>query len=213
MGWTETLRFRDCPWCGVRDAQMNTYAQEINSKAASGALLYWALLFCPRCAKPIIIRHSGGNSSDTSAVEVIPDVLGVTDVQHLPEDVGGYYHDAKRVMDAGVPDAAAVQLRRTLEAAARHNGISQGPLVARIKGLIEGGKITTDFGAVLHHVRKVGNLGAHDTDERLDEPTVRRAFRFTTQVLRNLFEIPAELRELEAEAPVSPSGDNREEEA
>jgi hypothetical protein len=86
-----------------------------------------------------------------------------------------------------------VQLRKTLEAAAAHFGYKEGPLMGRIEKLIEGGQITKGFGAVLHHVRQLGNVGAHASDERIDEPAVERAFRFTTQVLRNLFEIPAEL--------------------
>jgi hypothetical protein len=102
-----------------------------------------------------------------------------------------------------------VQLRRTLEAAAAHHGIDSGPLVKRIEKLIEGGHITKDFGRVLDHIRQVGNVGAHADDARVDEETATRALAFTTQVLRNLFEIPAELDAIEsgeAQAEPAPSG-------
>jgi hypothetical protein len=125
-------------------------------------------------------------------------------VEHLPPDVEDYYRDAIRVLEAGVPDAAAVQLRRTLAAAAAHHGIDSGALVARIKELIKAGLITKDFGDLLDHIRKVGNVGAHAGDERVDEETARRALRFTTQVLRNLFEIPAELAALDEGQQPSP---------
>ena len=82
----------------------------------------------------------------------------------------------------------------------RVTGISVGA----IEKLIEGGQITKGFGAALHHVRQLGNVGAHASDERIDESAVERAFRFTTQVLRNLFEIPAEL------AAISGQGDAAE---
>lgn len=49
---------------------------------------------------------------------------------------------------------------------------------------------------MLDHVRQVGNVGAHAGDQAVDEETARLALRFTTQVLRNLFEIPAELKAL-----------------
>ncbi|GAB3664746.1 hypothetical protein GCM10027596_29670 [Nocardioides korecus] len=127
-------------------------------------------------------------------------------IRHLPDDVSGYFSDAQRVIDAGVPDAAAVQLRRTLEAAAAHRGVTERTLVKSVEKLIEKGLITQDFGGVLHHVRKVGNQGAHATDERLEEAEVERALRFTAQVLRNLFEVPGELAALESEAP-GPSED------
>src|SRR5919199_6929459 len=99
-------------------------------------------------------------------------------------------------MDASLPDAAAVQLRRTLEAPSAHFGQPQEPLVRRVQGLIHNGLITNPFGEVLHEVRRLGNLGAHATDERVDEAEASRALRFTTQVLRNLFEIPIELRQI-----------------
>jgi hypothetical protein len=69
-------------------------------------------------------------------------------------------------MDASLPDAAAVQLRRTLEAAAAHFGQTNGPLVRRVQGLITEGLITKTFGEVLNEVRRLGNLGAHATDEQ-----------------------------------------------
>src|SRR5207248_530692 len=102
----------------------------------------------------------------------------------------------------------AVELRKTLEAAAAHFGFEDGQLVGRIKRLIDAGHITVQFGDVLHHVRNVGNAGAHATDERVDEETARRAFRFTTQVLRNLFEIPAELAAINE--PTSGNGETAE---
>jgi hypothetical protein len=61
------------------------------------------------------------------------DQLAQLDFVHLPTDVGEYYGDAIKVLRAGVPDAAAVQLRRTLEAAASHVGVIPFPLVKATK--------------------------------------------------------------------------------
>lgn len=110
------------------------------------------------------------------------------------------FGDSVRAMQADLPDAAAVQMRRTLEAAAAHfddedgNRIDNGPLVERIQRLVAAGLLTSQFGDAVHHVRQLGNLGAHASDVRLDEAQARRSMSFTTQTLRNLFEIPAELR-------------------
>jgi hypothetical protein len=90
------------------------------------------------------------NSPDTYPPRVImnlpEDERVGAQVNHLPDDVARFYRDAQRVLDAGVWDATAVQLRKTLEAAAAHFGISDGPLVGRIKKLIEQGLITAGFG-------------------------------------------------------------------
>lgn len=117
-------------------------------------------------------------------------------VNHLPQDVSRYYSDAIRVLRAGVPDAAAVQLRRTLEAAAAHFEIKEKVLVKSIEKLISAGHVTQSFGPVLHHIRAVGNVGAHASDEYVDQETAEGALRFTTLLLRNLFEVPGELNSL-----------------
>ena len=67
--------------------------------------------------------------------------------------------------------------------------------------MISEGLVTKDFGDVLTHVRKLGNLGAHYSDEVLTEAEVLRALRFTTQFLRNVFEVPGELEELKQTEP------------
>jgi len=207
MPTLEEVRFRDCPHCGVKTVAMDgRWAQTIAS--ASREMRGWAVFTCPRCAGLTAIEleiYSLGiepNTSLSSQVEV-GEIRALPEsgssryrVSHLPEDVARYFSDAQRVIDAGVPDAAAVQLRRTLEAAAAHKGIKEKTLVKSVQALIQGGFITQDFSPVLHHVRKVGNQGAHYTDESLDESEVQRALRFTTQVLRNLFEVPGELAEL-----------------
>lgn len=139
--------------------------------------------------------------SDVTVLRAIPngDDADVT-VAHLPNDVQGFYQDAFRVLQAGVPDAAAVQLRKTLEAAAAHKGIRERQLVTSIKRLVDDGHVTLDFKDVMTHIRQIGNSGAHYTDVLLTAPEVERSLRFTTQVLRNLFEVPGELNELRLEA-------------
>lgn len=119
-----------------------------------------------------------------------------THIEGLPEDVARYYTGAIRVLRAGVPDAAAVQLRRTIEAAAAAVEISTSPLVRAIETMIEQGLVTTSFAPALGHVRLVGNVGAHAGDRDVSQDEAEHALSFTTQLLRNLFEIPAQLSAL-----------------
>lgn len=196
MGYADEMRFRDCPWCGLRDAQMNLMSPDMRANGPSGMYRTYSMLSCPRCAGVTLVETNHAGVVTTEVRDVWPKGDEHSTPAHLPDDVKGFYLDAKRVLDVGVPDAAAVQLRRTLEAAAAHHGIDSGPLVQRIKKLIDAGLVTTEFGNVLDHIRRIGNVGAHATDERLSDESVRRAYRFTTQVLVNLFEIPAELKAL-----------------
>lgn len=195
MAWGHVLAFRDCPWCGLRDAHMRLLFQDAAVEPAAGRIRLWSVVACPRCAGAILLETNGQNEVPPKVKGVVPedDRIG-RQVGYLPDDVARFYSDAQRVLDAGVPDGAAVQLRKTLEAAAAHVGVKEGTLVARIEKLIAQGLVTKQFGEVLDRVRKVGNVGAHASDETVDQSTAEQALRFTTQVLRNLFEIPGELR-------------------
>lgn len=151
-----------------------------------------------------------GGSSDVTVIRAVPRSEDTSlAVDHLPLDVSEFYENALRVLQANVPDAAAVQLRKTLEAAAAHKGIKERQLVSSIKKLVEQGYVTLDFKDVMTHIRQIGNAGAHYTDVRLTKSEVERSLRFTTQVLRNLFEVPGELealrRDAEAEAETGPT--------
>lgn len=173
----------------------------------------WAAFACPRCGAITTVELNiidsrtnvlGPNMTIGSTAEVVELQTVPADeheryrVDHLPEDVATFLSGSIRVLDAGVPDAAAVQLRKTLEAAAAHRDIKERTLVASIEKLIENGLVTRDFGKAVHRIRKIGNIGAHYTDERISREEAEQALRFTVQVLRNLFEVPGELEQIEA---------------
>ena len=199
MGWSAELAFRKCPWCATEVQFTQLSSVNTPTTVSDGRQRFWVLLGCPRCGGAVTVEYSPPNHTPNIELNVLP---ASTDDQYrvsdAPEDVENYYRDALRVLQIGVPDAAAVQLRRTLEAAAAHFGVKSFPLVKAIRDLIAQGLITAQFGDVLGHIRDLGNMGAHATDRRLTQEEVERALRFTTQVLRNLFEVPAELRRLGA---------------
>jgi hypothetical protein len=208
----EEVRFRDCGYCRTVQVAMTVEWSSGGIRDAQDERHFWAALSCPRCGKVTTVemsmqrevRYSGSTIAPVSDVTVLRAIPSGDDadvsVGHLPDDVRGFYQDAFRVLQAGVPDAAAVQLRKTLEAAAAHKGIRERQLVTSIKKLVEDGYVTLDFKDVMTHIRQIGNSGAHYTDVLLTAPEVERSLRFTTQVLRNLFEVPGELNELRLEA-------------
>ncbi|MFF8975406.1 DUF4145 domain-containing protein [Streptomyces cellulosae] len=212
MAWDDKFSFRDCPWCGLTNTRLNVKTVNQKFTTRDGADRFWATLGCPSCGNAVLIEHGDPNARYASPIRVVPaGKEAETTIRHLPEDVERYYLGAMRVLRVGVPDAAAVQLRRTLEAAAAHFGIKERVLMKSIEKLIEDGHVTQSFAPVLHHIRAVGNVGAHASDEDVDQATAEGALRFTTQLLRNLFEVPGELEELtkqpmQAALPPAPSG-------
>jgi len=177
-------------------------SQDVKNRVAKGGNREWTWLACPRCGGAISIET---HTNAQFVLKVVPETASSElKVNHLPSDVQEYYDNAQTVLNAGVPSSAAVELRRTLEAAAQHFEVNERNLVKSIEKLTEKGLITESFTDVLGHIRKVGNVGAHASDQSLTPEEVKRALTFTTQVLRNLFEIPKELELLGA-----PSSDNQ----
>lgn len=198
MGFHEQMGMRTCGHCGLL-AQMHEVATNYLGRAPRAfGDSYYSFLECRGCGGFIILEHSAPGVGNFSENQIYPDGGGTSEgIKHLPEDVAKYLKKARRVLQAGVPDSAAVQLRRTLEAAAAHFGVKERVLVRSISELIEQGMVTKQFANALHHVRDVGNQGAHAGDEDIDAETAEQALSFTVQLLRNLFEVPGELQKIE----------------
>src|SRR4051794_28226065 len=136
MPFEQDMAYRDCPWCGLRDAQMRFQGNMSAVTATNSKQRDYATVSCPRCAGLVVLEVEVGA---TTVIDTMPAPGAEARVEHLPPDVERYYRDAIKILDAGVPSGAAVQLRRTLEAAAAHRGVTSGALVARIRGLIKQG--------------------------------------------------------------------------
>ncbi|WP_157931784.1 DUF4145 domain-containing protein [Mycobacteroides abscessus] len=200
MGFTNRMAMRTCAYCGLKRAQMNVVLRGQVAVRSDYTQTHHSVVQCPDCTNLTIIQHTGPNEGP-GVIRVFPsDDDTAHSIRHLPERVEQYYNDALRVLDAGVPDAAAVQLRRTLEAAAAEFNVGERTLFKSIEKLIELGYVTTQFRSALNHVRAVGNLGAHASDERVDDVKAQHALSFTTQLLRNLFEVPGDLLLIAADA-------------
>jgi hypothetical protein len=197
MAWVQEFAFGRCPWCET-EVQFNVaYGanNQVTTMTSQGQARYFTLLTCPRCASPRVIEYHAEVAHVFLELPRESD-LAIRSVNDLPPDVQRFYDEAIKALRVDLPEPAAVQLRRTLEASAAYFEVKETNLVKSIQKLVDLGLVTNGFHDALTHIRKVGNLGAHATDERLDTDTVERAMRFTTQLLRNLFEVPAELERL-----------------
>ena len=133
MPFSGDWAFRDCPWCGLSDAQMQQLAMDLRADRRGSTPRHWSVISCPRCGGAILIEHTAPNDPEAQLLKVVPEHGAVVRGERLPDAIRQYYVDAIRVLEA------------------------------------------------------VGEHASH-----VDEKTARRALQFTTQVLRNLFEIPAE---------------------
>ena len=202
MSFPADAAYRDCPWCQTKSIAMEVIHPNYATTSSGGSQREWTWLSCPRC-RGVVSVESTFNMNPGQVVSVVPNAVSGAEVKHLPADVAEYYNNALTVLNAGVPSSAAVELRRTLEAAAKHNDITVTPLVKAIEKMVDEGLVTKSFSSVLGHIRKIGNQGAHAADENISENEVRVALNFTTQILRNLFEVPKELELLNEALPAA----------
>ena len=124
---------RDCPWCGLRDAQMQHLALNLNADRRASASRCWSVVSCPACGGAVLIEHTAPNDPHAELLTIVPAHSADAHVENVPAAVRPYYEDAVRVLEA---------------------------------------------------------VGMHAAN--VDEKTGRRALQYTTRVLRNLFELPAE---------------------
>jgi Domain of unknown function (DUF4145) len=211
MAWSEDFGYRDCGWCAVKDVAMvlrwsSPRVDQANRVVTStGAAREWHALTCPRCGGVTLIETVP--HTVPVIIQVVPDRPGARErIEHVPQGISRHFEQAGRAEAAGLNGAAAVELRRTLEGAAAHYEVTEKNLAASIGKLIEMGLVAAPFKRVLDHIRIVGNQGAHYTDEDVGNDELRRATRFTAQVLRNLFEIPGELEALDTPSPTDDDG-------
>ena len=192
MAFISEYLYRDCPWCSTKNIAFEKKGNTFSVSTSQHTSREWTAASCPRCGGAILLESRA--DSIAGLVRAVPDKLEQNEINHLPQDVESYWQNAITAMNAGIPSSAAVELRRALEAAAKHQGVDERTLVKSVKKLVELGLVTKSFESVMSHVRKIGNQGAHATDEQLSETEVSSAMEFTKQIIRNLFEVPEELR-------------------
>lgn len=204
MGFNPEWAFRDCPWCHAHDTHMPTVGAFTTSRVSKSPRS-WSAMSCSRCGGIVILEYNDVPGMPSQLLgEFPPTEDHRTKVESLPDDVSDYYANAIKALQVGLYDASGVELRKTLEAATGHKGATTGQLYKRVEKLIEEKQVTQVFAPALGYIRKIGNVGAHAGEERLSESEVRQAMTFTTILLKNLFEIPAQIEALEAQSPPPP---------
>ena len=112
----------------------------------------------------------------------------------IPADVAGAFAEAAKALHADCPRASAVMARRTLEAVTVDKGESSGNLASRLQSLVTKGVLHTSLAEWVKEVRLVGNYSAHhDVINLVSIEDVIQLLGFTRELLRYLYELPADL--------------------
>lgn len=56
MGWSDSMRFRDCPWCGLKHAQMHLHLQNAQADRPAQTPRAWSATSCPECGGMVLLE-------------------------------------------------------------------------------------------------------------------------------------------------------------
>jgi hypothetical protein len=122
----------------------------------------------------------------------LPQVQTSADV---PPQISSAFAEAATALAANCPRASTVMARRTLEAVTVDKGQTSGTLDERLAALASQGVLLPTLAEWSKEVRLVGNAGAHfDPIQSVSVDDARELATFVQELLRYLYELPAELR-------------------
>lgn len=112
----------------------------------------------------------------------------------VPSEIADAFAEAVTALRANCPRASAVMARRTLEAITADKGEIKGTLAERLNALGTRGILHPTLSDWAEEVRLVGNVGAHfDPIQQVSIEDSRQLTDFTRELLKYLYELPAEL--------------------
>lgn len=115
--------------------------------------------------------------------------------QDVPEEIASAFAEATSTLYAQCPRATVVMARRTLEAVTVDKGETNGVLADRLKALVTKGILQPELAEWAREIRVIGNTGAHyDVLNKASMEDARDLMNFLRELLRYLYEMPAELQ-------------------
>ncbi len=124
----------------------------------------------------------------------IPDAQLSSDI---PSNIAEAYNESVRAIAANCPRASVVMARRALEAVTADKGETSGVLAARLNNLAANEVLHPTLEEWAKEVRLIGNVGAHfDPISAVSIDDAKQLQRFLAELLKYLYELPAELQRL-----------------
>ncbi len=164
----------------------------IHTRPDSGPPEEYTLASCERCSTvALYFREDMGDDTGFEADEYYR--LWPPHDRHigypLPEIVRQSYEEAVRCEAAKAYLAAAVMVRRALEAITKEFEPSSKTLYAGIKAMSTKGMISQELADWGDQLRVIGNQGAHASAEVIDQQTAAEAIDFLQAMLEILYDL------------------------
>ena len=176
-----------CPHC-LREVRFDIVAQTQTSPDH----LYYEIQRCQACQE-LVYRHL--DNTRTRVLAQWPP-KGIRPVHpSVPAPIGADWREAHLCLSIGAFRGAAAMARRAVQGVAVEQGARDAKLSAQLKELEAKATLHPTMVEWADHIRLLGNVGAHpgaDGLETVSEEEAREVVRFLDELLRWLYELPAE---------------------
>jgi Domain of unknown function (DUF4145) len=171
----------------------------------------YTTLMCSTCFQPTLRKTIMVYLEvDNELVEGETEILYPTKIvqlKNLPETIEKKYQAALRVRFIE-PNACAVLVGRTLEAACNHENAEGRNLAQKLNELAQRGRIPDTLAEMAQQLRELRNLGAHDAEDEVTEEDVPIILDFLEAILEYLYVAPAKIEAVRARLTRLPVPDN-----
>jgi hypothetical protein len=178
-----------CPHCLVtfdddwetrevtRDREVNWYVRNTTCSACKQAIL--------------VLKGDHRQTGHRVEIQTWPKGSARPVAPEVPEPYAGDFREACTVLPDSTNASAAISRRCLQSLLVNEGGAKKGRLVDQIEEVVDSKQLRTQLAENLHYVRKVGNLGAHETKNDHTGEVVdatREEAEWLIEVLEGLFE-------------------------
>jgi Domain of unknown function (DUF4145) len=156
----------------------------------------YSTLFCSTCLQPTLRQTVGRyREIDADWLNISTTVLyptASTQLSDLPAAIERKYKSALKVRYIE-PNACAVLVGRTLEAACNHEKAQGKNLTQKLYFLANDGRIPNTLAEMAQQLKELRNLGAHDAEHEVTNEDVPTIISFLEAILEYLSSLPQKL--------------------
>jgi hypothetical protein len=183
--WQQAMN-ETCPHC-LRDVRF-----DIGAQARQGTGEYHEIQVCQACSQ-LVYRFL--DVTRTNVVAQWPP-RGIRPTHPaVPKAIAADWLEAHLCLSIRAFRGAAAMARRAVQGVAVERGAKKGTLNTQLKDLETNATLHPTMVEWADHIRLLGNVGAHPGDDGLEtvsEDEARDVVRFLDELLRWLYELPAE---------------------
>jgi hypothetical protein len=194
----------ECPFCEEK-GNFSTVNHFIQKHSATKRILNYDIMRCGNCSTLMMVFWSSAIGGFTARgmhdFRCVPWPRKTTKFpDHWPPDVGRYWLQARRSLEAKNWDAAAVMARSAVQLTARYNGAKGSNLKQEIDDLGTKGLLPPVMVEWSHEIRVLGNESAHpkpgDTGTKQKDAT--DIVEFLGQLLLVVYDLPHQIGQYRA---------------